>query len=72
MLERFNRYVFNSLKVAIVCMCFFALQHIPWTMLPTAPLGGKIFVGVIAWAVWSFMVVIVDDQNDKGNKGKNK
>lgn len=72
MLERFNRYVFNSLKVAIVCMCFFALQHIPWTMLPTAPLGGKIIVGVITWAVWSFMVVIVDDQDNKGNKGKNK
>lgn len=69
MLERFNRYVFNSLKVAIVCMCFFALQHIPWTMLPTAPLGGKIMVGVITWAVWSFIVMIVDDQNDKGCKG---
>lgn len=68
MLERFNRYVFNSLKVAIVCMCFFALQHIPWAAMPTAPLGGKIFVGVITWAVWSFMVVIVDDQDDKGKK----
>lgn len=65
MLKRFNRYVFNSLKVAIVCSSFFALQHIPWAKMPTAPLAGKIVVGVIAWAVWSFMVVIVDDQNYK-------
>ena len=66
MLKRFNQYVFNSLKVAIVCLCFFALQHIPWATMSTAPLGGKIFVGVITWAVWSFMVMIVDIQDDKG------
>ena len=60
MLKRFDRYIFNSLKVAIVCLCFFALQHIPWAAMPTAPLGGKIIVGVITWAVWSFMVMIVD------------
>ena len=66
MLKRFSRYVFNSMKVAIVCMCFFPLQHIPWTALPTAPLAGKIIVGVITWAVWSFMVMIVDAQDDKG------
>ena len=68
MLKRFSRYVFNSLKVAIVCMSFFALQHIPWTEMPTAPLGGKIIVGVITWAVWSFMVMIVDASQDE--KGK--
>lgn len=65
MLKRFNRYIFNSLKVAIVCLSFFALQHIPWTKMPTAPLGGKIIVGVIVWTVWSFMVMIVDVQDDK-------
>ena len=66
MLKRFDRYVFNSLKVAIVCLCFFALQHIPWDIVPTAPLSGKIFVGVITWAVWSFMVITVDIQDVKG------
>ena len=65
MLKRFNRYIFNSLKVANVCMGFFILQHIPWAKMPTAPLGGKIIVGVITWAVWSFMVMIVDLQDDK-------
>ena len=70
MLKRFGRYVFNSLKVAIVCMCFFALQHIPWAEMSTAPLGGKIIASVIAWAVWSFMVIIVDDGQD--DKGKSK
>lgn len=67
MVKRFGRYVFNSMKVAIVCMSFFALQHlVPWAAVPTAPLGGKIIVGVITWAVWSFMVMIVDaDQDDK-------
>lgn len=70
MLKRFNRYVFNSLKVAVVCMCFFALQHIPWTSMPNAPLGGKIIIGVITWAVWSFMVMVVDaSQDDKKKKG---
>lgn len=65
MLKRFGRYVFNSLKVAVVCMSFFALQHVvPWGAVPTAPLGGKIIVGVITWAVWSFMVMIVDDGQD--------
>ena len=66
MLKRFDRYVFNSLKVAIVCLSFVALQYIPWAKMPTAPLSGKIFVGVITWAVWSFMVMIVDVQDDKG------
>ena len=69
LLNRLDRYTFNSLKVAIVCLCFFALWHIPWATMPSAPLGGKIFVGVITWAVWSFMVMIVDIQDDKG---KNK
>ena len=69
MLKRFNRYVFNSLKVAIVCLSFFALQHIPWAIVPTAPLSGKIVVGVITWAFWSFMVMIVDVQ-DNGGKSK--
>lgn len=69
MLKRFNRYVFNSLKLAIVCLCFFALQHIPWDIVPTAPLSGKILIGVITWATWSFMVMILDVQDDKG-KGK--
>lgn len=68
MIKRFSRYVFNSMKVAIICISFFALQHIPWATLPTAPLGGKIGVGVITWAVWSFMVIIADDVQD--NKGK--
>ena len=66
MLKRFDRYIFNSLKVAIICLSFFALQHISWTIVPTAPLSGKIFVGVITWAVWSFMVITVDIQDVKG------
>lgn len=65
-LKRFNRYVFNSLKVAIVCLCFVALQYIPWDTIPAAPLSGKIFVGVITWAIWNFMVMIVDVQDDEG------
>lgn len=50
-------------------MSFFAFQHIIlWDKILTAPLGGKIIVGVITWAVWSFMVMIVDDGKD--DKGK--
>ena len=68
MIKGFNQYVFNSLKVAIVCLCFSALQYIPWAKMLTAPLAGKIIVGVITWSIWSFMVVIVDDQNYKGKQ----
>lgn len=39
--------------------------------MPTASLDGKIIVGVIIWAVWSFMVIIVDDVQDvQDDKGK--
>ena len=70
MLKRFDRYVFNSLKVAIVCLIFSSLQHIPWAAIPTAPLGGKIILGVIVWSIWSFMVMVVDVQDDKGKTNK--
>jgi hypothetical protein len=40
----------------------------PWKSLVNAPIGGKIFVGVMFWAIWSFMVMIVSGELDKGGK----
>ena len=65
MIKRFKNYMLNSCKVAILGFCWFMLFLVPWESLPKAPLGGKIFVGVMTWAVWSFMVIIVSGEIDK-------
>jgi hypothetical protein len=65
MIKRFNNYMLNSCKVAILGFLWYGLFKFPWETLPNAPLGGKIFVGVMAWAWWSFMVMIVSGEFDK-------
>lgn len=62
--KRFNDYLLNSCKVAILGFVWYGLFKFPWKSLVNAPLGGKIFVGVVMWAIWSFMVIIVDGQLD--------
>jgi len=68
MIKRFNNYMLNSCKVAILGFLWYSIFKFPWETLPNVPLGGKIFVGVMAWAWWSFMVMIVDIQDDKGKR----
>ena len=64
MLKRFNNYMLNSIKVAILGFLWYGLFQFPWEKLLDAPLGGKIFIGVMAWAWWSFMVIIVSGKID--------
>ena len=59
MIKRLNEYLLNSIKVAILGFLWFILFHVPWESLPNAPLGGKVIVAIMTWAVWSFMVMIV-------------
>ena len=47
MIKRFNNYILNSMKVAIVGFIWYGLFKFPWQSLVNAPLGGKIFVGVM-------------------------
>ena len=68
MIKRFNNYLLNSCKVAILGFCWFILFLFPWEKFPNAPLGGKIFVVVMMWAIWSFMVMIVSGELDKRDK----
>ena len=56
----------NSCKVAILGFCWAILFHVPYDSLLDAPLGGKIVVVVMGWAIWSFMVMIVAGEIDKG------
>ena len=69
MLKRLNNYLLNSIKVAILGFIWYVLFQFPWEKLLDAPLSGKIFVAVMGWATWSFMVIIVSGELDKG---KNK
>ena len=68
MMKRLGNYLINSCKVAILGFCWFILSLIPWDKFLAAPLGGKIFVCVMTWAIWSFMVMIVDGQLDGTRK----
>ena len=65
MIKRLSKYLLNSIKGAIIGFCWFMLFQVPWESLPNAPLGGKLIVAVMVWAVWSFMVMIVSDEFDK-------
>lgn len=65
MIKRLNNYLLNSMKVAILGFCWFILFQVPWEFLPNAPLGGKLIVALVVWSVWSFMVMIVDDEVGK-------
>lgn len=67
MIKRFNNYLLNSIKVAIIGFSWFILFQIPWESLLKAPLGGKLIFAIMVWAVWSFMVMIVS-----GEIGKDK
>jgi len=66
MIKRLNNYMLNSCKVAILGFCWAILFHVPYERLLDAPLGGKIFAAVMGWAIWSFMVMIVSGELDKG------
>ena len=72
MLKRFDRYVFNSLKVAITGMCWYALFAIPYDKVVEASIAAKIIVGVLVWSCWSFMAMIVElkDDGEKVNTSK--
>lgn len=63
-MKRLSDYILNSMKVGILGFLWYGIFKFPWEKLLDAPLGGKIFVGVMTWAVWSFMVIIVDGQLD--------
>ena len=65
MVKRLCKYLFNSIKVAILGFCWFILFQFPWESWPNAPLGGKLVAAVVVWAVWSFMVMIVSDELGK-------
>lgn len=65
MFKRLNNYMLNSCKVAILGFLWYGLFKFPWKSLVNAPLGGKIFVVVMMWAIWSFMVMIVSGELDK-------
>lgn len=66
MATRLGRYLLNSIKVAILGFLWFNLFQIPWESLPGAPLGGKLIVAVVVWAVWGFMVMIVSGGSREG------
>ena len=66
MLKRLDRYVFNSLKVAITGMTWYALFAIPYEKVFEASIAAKIIVGVLVWSCWNFMTMIVELQDDEG------
>lgn len=68
MMKRFNNYLLNSTKVAILGFVWYGLFQFPWEKLLNAPLSGKIFIGVMAWAIWSFMVIVVSGELDKNKE----
>ena len=71
MLKRLDKYVFNSLKVAITGMTWYALFAIPYVKVFEASIAAKIIVGVLVWSCWNFMTIIVDLKDDEG-QGKSK
>ena len=70
MLKRLDRYVFNSLKVAITGMTWYALFAIPYAKVFEAPISAKIIVGVLVWSCWNFMTIIVDLKDGEGQGTK--
>lgn len=72
MLKRFDRYVFNSLKVAITGMCWYALFAIPYEKIFEASIEAKIIFGLLVWSIWSFMTIIVELKDDGGKVNTNK
>lgn len=50
MLKRFNRYVFNSLKVAITGMCWYVLFAIPYDKVFEASIGQKFSLDCLSGA----------------------
>ena len=69
MIKRLSDYILNSIKVGILGFLWYGLFKFPWKSLVNAPIGGKVFVVVMMWAIWSFMVMIVSGELDK--RGKN-
>ena len=67
MLKRFDRYVFNSLKVAITGMCWYALFAIPYDKVFEASIAAKVIVGLLVCGIWNFMAFAVDLQDDNEN-----
>lgn len=61
-INRFSNYLLNSIKLGILGFLWYGLFQVPWESLPEAPLGGKLIVAVMVWAVWSFMVIIVSGE----------
>ena len=72
MLKRLDRYVFNSLKVAITGMTWYALFAIPYEKVFEASIAAKIIVGVLVWSCWNFMTIIVDLKDDGGKVNTSK
>lgn len=68
MIKRFNNYLLNSIKVAILGFLWFILFQVPWKSLPNAPLSGKLIVAILLWATWSFMVMVVSGELGKRDK----
>ena len=66
MLKRFDRYVFNSLKVAITGMCWYVLFVIPYEKIFEASIGAKVLFGLLVWGIWNFMTIIVELKDDGG------
>ena len=66
MLKRLNNYILNSMKLGILGFIWYGIFKFPWKSLVNAPISGKIFAAVMGWAVWSFMVLVVSDEIDKG------
>ena len=66
MLKRFDRYVFNSLKVAITGMCWYALFAIPYDKVFEAYIAVKVIFGLLVWGIWNFMTMIVELKDDGG------
>ena len=66
MIKRLDRYVFNSLKVAITGMTWYALFAIPYDKVFESSIAAKIIVGVLDWSCWNFMTMIVELQDDGG------
>ena len=72
MLKRFDRYVFNSLKVAITGMCWYALFAIPYEKIFEASIWTKILFGLLVWGIWNFMTIVVELKDDGGKVNTSK
>lgn len=72
MLKRLSDYLLNSIKLGILGFLWYGLFKFPWKSLVNAPISGKIFVGIMTWAVWSFMVMIVSGELDRKSSNEVK